>query len=158
MDSMYLQSLWSISRLLVVGTGPLLSCRVGWGAEERENWYPLDTLCGSVIPSDCKDLWRNIASLLLCLPNPKFFQSLLTWNHRGQEILENVIPCLTNQLNNPAQSIPSGGTKANHKPAIKRQPLQSFHCSSVEMNMTSIHEDTHSIPGLAQWVTDPELL
>ena len=33
----------------------------------------------------------------------------------------------------------------------------SSHCGTVEMNPTSIHEDVGSIPGLAQWVGDPEL-
>ena len=30
----------------------------------------------------------------------------------------------------------------------------SSHCGSVEMNLTSIHEDTGWIPGLTQWVKD----
>ena len=37
---------------------------------------------------------------------------------------------------------------------IKIIHLGSSHCGSVEMNLTSIHEDTGSIPGLAQWVKD----
>ena len=32
--------------------------------------------------------------------------------------------------------------------------LGSSYCDSVETNLTSIHEDEGSIPGLAQWVKD----
>ena len=36
----------------------------------------------------------------------------------------------------------------------KQYNFGSSHCSSVEMNLTSIYEDADSIPGLAQWVGD----
>ena len=40
----------------------------------------------------------------------------------------------------------------------KKTRIWISHFGSVVMNPTSIHEDTGSIPGLVQWVKDPELL
>ena len=34
---------------------------------------------------------------------------------------------------------------------------RSSHFDTAEMNRTSIHEDSGSIPGLIQWVKDPAL-
>ena len=42
--------------------------------------------------------------------------------------------------------------------SFKNVSFRSSHCGSAEMNLTSIHKDTDSIPGLAQWVKDPALL
>ena len=41
-------------------------------------------------------------------------------------------------------------------PTSKSRKRSSL-CGAVEMNLTRIHEDVGSIPGLAQWVGDPVL-
>ena len=41
---------------------------------------------------------------------------------------------------------------------LKNSKFRRSHFGTAETNLTSIHEDASSIPGLAQWVGDPVLL
>ena len=48
--------------------------------------------------------------------------------------------------------------KKDEKKEKRNHSFGGSHHGSVEMNLTSIHEDTSSIPGLDQWLKDPMLL
>ena len=40
---------------------------------------------------------------------------------------------------------------------VKNLSIRSSYCGAAETNLTSIHEDAVSIPGLTQWARDPAL-
>ena len=46
------------------------------------------------------------------------------------------------------------GGEAHKANDLKNNKFRSSHHGSAEMNLTSIHEDVGSIPGLDQWVKD----
>ena len=58
---------------------------------------------------------------------------------------------------------PGKNIRPESSPALEGQIVQesflgSSHYGSVETNLTSVHEDAGSTPGLTQWVKDPALL
>ena len=52
----------------------------------------------------------------------------------------------------------SGNIITEYGKEMKMNELGSFYCGSAVMNLTTIHEDTNSIPSLAQWPKDLALL
>ena len=58
--------------------------------------------------------------------------------------------CITKRL------VHTSTRQPRHK-GFKHVLFRSSHHSSAEMNLTSIHEEVGSSPGLAQWVKDPAL-
>ena len=58
----------------------------------------------------------------------------------------------------PPYAVAAALKKTKRPKKKKKLNYRSFHARSAEMNLTSIHEDAVSIPGLAQWVKDLALL
>ena len=58
------------------------------------------------------------------------------------------------QTQSLAQELPYDSSVAQKTIFLKRV-VRSCHCGSAEMNPTSIHEDSGSIPALIQWGEDP---
>ena len=57
-----------------------------------------------------------------------------------------------------AWELPHAADMAPQKIINKKICQGSSHCGAVETNLTGIHEDSDSIPGLTQLVEDPALL
>ena len=53
---------------------------------------------------------------------------------------------------------PSGWTRVHRDKHVKDTAGKSSRCGTVETNLTGIHENVSSIPGLAHWTGDLALL
>ena len=141
----------------------------GGGRRHRQAWQ--HGLCSS-LKAEC---WAHSVHFLTSCPYPSYILLSLAhacyenflhkkrkskfWKHKGENV--NYTNSFTSTENSRSSIIakihicklPYPGCT----PSLKN-PTWSSRCGSAVINPPSIHTDTGSIPGLYQWVKDPEIL